>query len=57
MRTATATRDDLFAPAMLQLVEDDEGGARYWPGFVDADIASAWFDALRARSQAVESER
>ncbi|MCA0394098.1 MAG: alpha-ketoglutarate-dependent dioxygenase AlkB [Proteobacteria bacterium] len=48
MRTATATRDDLFAPAMLQLVEDDEGGARYWPGFVDADIASAWFDALRA---------
>jgi len=30
---------DLFAPSTLQLVEDAEGGIRYWPRFIDADTA------------------
>ncbi len=46
MRTASIARDDLFAPAMLPLVEDAQGGARYWPGFVDPVTARRWFEAL-----------
>ena len=41
---------DLFAPSMLQLVEDAEGGICYWPRFVDADTAQAWFECLRANA-------
>ncbi|WP_425501724.1 alpha-ketoglutarate-dependent dioxygenase AlkB [Pseudoxanthomonas koreensis] len=37
---------DLFG-GPLQLVDDEEGGIRYWPGFVDGGEAAAWFDALR----------
>ena len=29
------------------LVEDDEGGIRYWPGFVEAATAARWFAELR----------
>jgi len=29
------------------LVEDDEGGIRYWPGFVEAATAARWFVELR----------
>jgi len=29
------------------LVEDDEGGIRYWPGFVEAPTAARWFAELR----------
>ena len=29
------------------LVGDDEGGVRYWPGFVDGARARRWFDGLR----------
>lgn len=29
------------------LVEDDEGGIRYWPGFVEAATAALWFSELR----------
>ena len=50
MRTASFT-DDLFAPSMLQLVEDAQGGARYWPGVVDPDTARRWFDQLVERAQ------
>ncbi len=39
---------DLFAPTQLQVVAGDEGGVRYWPGFVDRRDADAWFDALVA---------
>ena len=39
---------DLFAPSMLQLVDDAQGGARYWPGVVDPDTAQCWFDSLAA---------
>lgn len=40
---------DLFSPANapLLLVEDAEGGIRYWPGAVDADRAQDWFEILR----------
>jgi alkylated DNA repair dioxygenase AlkB len=32
---------------MMQLLDDAEGGVRYWPSFVDAATADAWFDALQ----------
>ncbi|MEL1264441.1 alpha-ketoglutarate-dependent dioxygenase AlkB [Pseudoxanthomonas putridarboris] len=50
MHALPALTDDLFAPAMVPLVEDAEGGIRYWPGFVDPDTAQAWFEALHARA-------
>ncbi|WP_202845572.1 alpha-ketoglutarate-dependent dioxygenase AlkB [Luteimonas saliphila] len=49
-RTASVSLDDLFAPAMLQLVEDAQGGARYWPGFVEAATARHWFETLAAQA-------
>jgi alkylated DNA repair dioxygenase AlkB len=50
MRTASFA-GDLFAPSMLQLVEDAQGGARYWPGVVDQDTAQRWFEQLVERAQ------
>ena len=50
MRTATIAADDLFAPAMLALVADAQGGARYWPGFVDPGTAHRWFEAIVAEA-------
>lgn len=41
---------DLFADAMTQLVDDVQGGIRYWPGFVDAGLAQEWFAALHEKS-------
>ncbi len=38
---------DLFASDMLQLVEDAQGGIRYWPDFIDAALAAHWFEMLR----------
>lgn len=40
---------DLFAPvdAPHVLVDDAEGGIRYWPQLVDAAIAQSWFEVLR----------
>ena len=49
LRTASLA-DDLFAPSMLQLVDDAQGGARYWPGVVDPDSAQRWFDQLVERA-------
>jgi len=46
----SALAGDLFAPAMVQLVDDAEGGIRYWPGAIDPATARAWFDALHARA-------
>ena len=37
---------DLFATTPIQLVDDAEGGIRYWPAFVGEDEAAAWFRAL-----------
>ena len=48
MHALTALTDDLFAPAMRQLVDDEQGGIRYWPAAIDPDTARRWFDALRA---------
>ena len=42
--------DDLFAPAVLQLVEDAQGGARYWPDATDPATAQRWFAALEAHA-------
>jgi alkylated DNA repair dioxygenase AlkB len=42
--------DDLFAPDCQTLVDDAEGGVRYWPGFVDAATARAWFETLHAQA-------
>jgi alkylated DNA repair dioxygenase AlkB len=39
---------ELFAPTLIQLVADGEGGVRYWPGFAERGEADAWFEALRA---------
>ena len=42
---------DLFAhPSRdaVQLFEDAEGGARYWPAIVAAELAQRWFEALMA---------
>lgn len=49
MRSAACLLD-LFAAPVLQLVEDAEGGIRYWPEFVDQAIAADWYGALHARA-------
>lgn len=50
MPSLHALSDDLFAPAMVQLVDDAEGGIRYWPNVIDANTAQAWFQTLRAHA-------
>lgn len=46
-RRGPANAMDLFESPMTRLLDDAEGGIRYWPSFVDADTADAWFLALR----------
>lgn len=41
---------DMFAGTMTKLVDDAEGGIRYWPEFVDAALAQEWFAALHAKA-------
>ncbi|MCX5511833.1 hypothetical protein, partial [Pseudomonas sp. BJa3] len=48
MRALTAHTDDLFAPAMHHLVDDAQGGIRYWPDVIDPATAERWFDLLHA---------
>src|SRR5690606_27763192 len=36
-----------FDTAMVRLVDDDQGGIRYWPACVDAATARDWFEILR----------
>ena len=50
LRTASL-EGDLFAPAMLQLVDDAQDGARYWPDAIDPATARRWFDLLVERAQ------
>lgn len=38
----------LFADEPLRLVDDAEGGIRYWPHLVDAELAQRWFVELEA---------
>lgn len=47
---AAAFSLDLFAGAMIQLVDDAEGGIRCWPAFVDARLAQEWFLELQAKA-------
>ena len=53
---AAAACGDLFAAACdaahpRVLVDDAQGGIRYWPGVIDARTAQRWFDLLRERVQ------
>ena len=47
---ARAPSFDLFASEMIQIVEDAEGGIRYWPNFVDNATAASWFEALQMKA-------
>ena len=57
MKALCAHADDLFAPDCQTLVDDAEGGVRYWPGFVDAATADAWFQALHAHAAWIHLQR
>lgn len=50
-RLHVADAGDLFAPlaagAPQVLVDDAQGGIRYWPGVIDPGTARHWFDVLR----------
>jgi hypothetical protein len=48
---------ELFADAMVQLVDDAQGGIRYWPQFVDAALAREWFATLRAKAAWTHMQR
>lgn len=48
MHALSLRTDDLFAPAMVQLMDDAEGGIRYWPDAIDVATARHWFDLLQA---------
>lgn len=49
--------DDLFAPPMVQLVDDTEGGVRYWPRFIDSDTAQEWFEILHTHAAWTHMQR
>ena len=57
MHALSARADDLFAPSMLRLVDDAEGGIRYWPRFLDAATAADWFEHLRAAAAWTSMQR
>ena len=40
---------DAHGHGLVQVVDDAEGGVRYWPAFAAPEEADAWFDALRTR--------
>ena len=48
--SAAAFSLGLFAGAMTPLVDDAEGGIRYWPGVIDPVTARRWFDVLHAHA-------
>ena len=50
MRALITYTDDLFAPAMHQLVDDAQVGIRYWPDVIDPATAQRWFDLLHTRA-------
>ena len=51
MPRAHALIDDLFAAVPADgprtLVEDAQGGIRYWPGFLPSNLTAEWFDELK----------
>jgi len=50
MHALPTLTDDLFAPGVVSLVDDAEGGIRYWPGVIDPTTARRWFDLLHAQA-------
>lgn len=48
---------ELFAGTMVQLVDDAQGGIRYWPRFVDAALAREWFATLHAKAAWTHMQR
>ncbi len=48
---------DLFASPMRQLVDDAQGGIRYWPDFVEEARAWQWFQVLHARADWTRLQR
>lgn len=54
---ALAFSQDLFAGAMMQLVDDAQGGIRYWPEFVDVALAHEWFSTLHANAAWTHQKR
>lgn len=47
----------LFAETMTQLVDDAQGGIRYWPGFINAELAHQWFEILRDHAAWSQQQR
>lgn len=52
MPRATALTDDLFSAAIpadrpRTMFDDDQGGIRYWPGFLPLALATQWFEELK----------
>ena len=45
--SAVAFASDLFAQGPRTLIDDAEGGCRYFPAFIDAACADDWFAQLR----------
>lgn len=51
LATLPTDHEDLFAsPSMVQLADDAEGGIRYWPRFINIDVARTWFECLLAQA-------
>lgn len=57
MHVLAGLSHDLFAPPMVQLVDDAEGGVCYWPRFIDPDTAQAWFGILHTRAAWTHMQR
>lgn len=57
MHELSTLPEDLFAPSVLQIVGDTEGGIRYWPRIVDEELARAWFECLRAKASWAHLQR
>lgn len=47
---ARAPSQDLFASTLVQLVNDAEGGIRYWPALVCESLAKEWFQILHTKA-------
>lgn len=47
----------LFTNPMMQLIDDAQGGIRYWPGVIDAATAQNWFTTLYEKAAWTEQHR
>lgn len=39
---------ELFADTVIPLIDDAQGGIRYWPDFIDEALAEQWFEQLHS---------